>query len=716
MSAPLGPENINLGGWPFLNSAHDHGDTSIAQAPGLDLDTVKNAFAEKFVGAQGSGVSVFTRSTGPLAQVWSSLRRQPGVTMGHAIIEVVANRLLGTFIPFGSTEDAILAIKKTAILGDLVEAFTGVEDGDYDDLGTAWNTWTNNVKNTWNRIWDGAFGTTGSTGKTLSDVQTAAGAITSAANTASTNASSALSQLGSLITGLSGATIGDVVAAITSKASQLNFQTLLNNLKDGASGTTGSTGVTLSSVLAALQSQFTSLGVASSTASTANTNASTANANATTAINTAVGWITGFFNGITGQSTNPGDVSIADAQQQAASISETQAAQSAQIAQLQAQVDGSDFQGTFGTDTFDRDTTNGLGGASFWSETLLTADTGAYAYCDGRQIMMVDGPSTNAPHAYRYRCLRSDIAQTQTNYQKITITCGTVAYEVGNPASTDTPCWRIYFRMNAAETQYGFIEIGGLAKAQWGYRNGGSDTFVGSAFNCDVQSSGTNYTVVIGTTTGVRYYQLWRNNTFINQWNDSTNLVTTGPSNLGWGFGIRWGNKFAGQATPASIGSISVADNIPATIPGSSCRISRLATSNVSVVSATSPTTLPNNVFDNIDYKSNGMSANLSTGVITVDKAGTYLVEARWQLSTGLSNNNAMPLVFRNGTLYANGLRLYQGTFGGGLGTDNQSGVWLVQLEAGQSVRVGRTNSSSYNITSGGTSADTYLSVCRITP
>ena len=384
----------------------------------------------------------------------------------------------------------------------------------------------------------------------------------------------------------------------------------------------------LANIGAIAQSKITNL---VSDLTNALTQAGTANTNAGNALDTAVGWLTGFWNGVTGQNANPGDISVPDAQAQAAAISETQSAQSAAIAALQAQNDGTTFQGINGSDSFDRVTANGLGGASFWAETLLTSDTGAYTYCNGSELKMVDG-SGNSPHHYRYRCLIPGLATTLTDYQKIIITCGADQQE--QATSGNTACWRIYFRVNASEAQYGFIEIGGNNLAQWGYKNGGSDTFIGSSFSCSLPTAGTNFTVRIGTTAGVRYYELYRNGTFVNRWIDSSNLVVTGPSNRGWGFGVRWGTRFLGQATPASVGSVSIADNLPPTILGSGFRAYN--SSGTATPTVTGTQKFPSNFFNATAIKSDDLTyAPGTSNRLTISVAGWYMVKMQQQMSYG---------------------------------------------------------------------------------
>ncbi len=151
MSAPLGPENINSGAWPFMASAHGHGDTSIANLAGQDQDTVIERFKEQFIGQPGSGVSVFTSTTGPLAEVFGGLPNIAGASLPLRIISAIAGRLLGVnpaaLISGASNGDRVggvlVALQKVPILGELVQLLTDVEGGDENDL----RTWALNLLN-----------------------------------------------------------------------------------------------------------------------------------------------------------------------------------------------------------------------------------------------------------------------------------------------------------------------------------------------------------------------------------------------------------------------------------------------------------------------------------------------------------------------------------------------------------------------------------------
>lgn len=76
---------------------------------------------------------------GSTADVWAQLRR--GIPLDHALLEVIVNRLTGGLVVFPTKQDAIMALKKVPFLTDIVEAITGIEDGDENDLGTYFLNW-----------------------------------------------------------------------------------------------------------------------------------------------------------------------------------------------------------------------------------------------------------------------------------------------------------------------------------------------------------------------------------------------------------------------------------------------------------------------------------------------------------------------------------------------------------------------------------------------
>lgn len=144
MTVPNGPAGINAAGWPAIISAAGHSATSAADLKGLDQDTVVELFKEKFVGTKGSGVSVFTSNTGPLAEVFKGLPNIPGGSLPLRIVAGIAGRLLGvdplTLVSGTTNEEQITsvihALEKVPFLGEIIELLTGIEDGDPNDLAT----------------------------------------------------------------------------------------------------------------------------------------------------------------------------------------------------------------------------------------------------------------------------------------------------------------------------------------------------------------------------------------------------------------------------------------------------------------------------------------------------------------------------------------------------------------------------------------------------
>jgi hypothetical protein len=105
VSAPLGPDNINVA-WPFMKSAHAHGNSSIADLATQDQDAVVAAFKAKMLAPGGS---VFTSDTGPLADVWAGLRRVPGVSIALSIIEAIVQQAFAIGDEFNSVGAALEA-------------------------------------------------------------------------------------------------------------------------------------------------------------------------------------------------------------------------------------------------------------------------------------------------------------------------------------------------------------------------------------------------------------------------------------------------------------------------------------------------------------------------------------------------------------------------------------------------------------------------------
>lgn len=534
---------------------------------------------------------------------------------------------------------------------------------------------------------------------------------------AKSNASTAIGNFTSLFTGLSVPNIGGLITDLlgtksTASTANTNASTGLGNWTSWLSG--GSWANIAASVADFLGTKSTA-STASTNATTALGTASTANTTANNANTKAQSWIDGFYNGYRGDTAT--GLPVADAQTQAAAIAETQAALASAIAALQSEADGETFNGVSGTDTFDRVTASGAGGAGFWTESWAgNATTGIY--CDGADLRMKDSTSGVGGASVEMRCINPAFEHTLTSYQKITWTCGAISGDNPTGASSVMQHTRIKFRENDAETQYGFLEFGGNGLAQWGYRNGGSDTMVGSSFSLAEPTAGVRIVVIAGTNAGVRRYQVYRNGTFINEWNDSTTaLVAEGASNLGWGMQLFWGTWLFpttnSQHSPPSVGSMSISDNVPPVVKGNTARIYRASGTNVSFAAATSGQFVPANFFDTVDYCTPDITITFGRRM-TVTKEGTYIVVGRILMGTWGANNEGYLGLYKNGVMARRG----DGFGGSNIGNNTaywEMSTWTIYLVPGDYVDLAYVHDATQSSCRGEASGtESYFEITRI--
>lgn len=127
MTVPNGAAGINAAGWPAIVSAVGHSATSTGDKKHHDQAAVVEMFKEKFVGTAGSGISVFTSPTGPLAQALHGLPLE-GQPIFVRIIAAIAGRILGvdpdTLVsgdtPLEKMLSVIHAIEQVPLIGDIV--------------------------------------------------------------------------------------------------------------------------------------------------------------------------------------------------------------------------------------------------------------------------------------------------------------------------------------------------------------------------------------------------------------------------------------------------------------------------------------------------------------------------------------------------------------------------------------------------------------------
>lgn len=137
MTTPSGPSGFAAAGrWGITGGGL--GDSPAALV-GRTREVVEDALKAQYIGD-----TVFASGDGPLAKVFHGLPDIPGAPLLVRVVAAIGGRLLGvdpaTLVPSGTPGEqmagALALLQKVPILGDLIEAITGIEDGDLNDLGT----------------------------------------------------------------------------------------------------------------------------------------------------------------------------------------------------------------------------------------------------------------------------------------------------------------------------------------------------------------------------------------------------------------------------------------------------------------------------------------------------------------------------------------------------------------------------------------------------
>ncbi|UXE03185.1 minor tail protein [Mycobacterium phage Nikao] len=382
----------------------------------------------------------------------------------------------------------------------------------------------------------------------------------------------------------------------------------------------------------------------------------------------------GWWRALTGKSRT--QVTADETAEQLAALAAAQVANSIAIAELQAYQDNG-YSGLSGMDDFEREVDWGLGDL-YWAVTNEYGGTtnNGYVRIRNGQVEWVD--QGNDACSYRFRCIRPDIAHTETDFQRVTLVVGTISAEPHFITDSTTQHSRIYVRMSDDETRYVFVEFGGLDKAQFGYRNGGNEVMVGSVFNCPRGSVGGTFTLEAGTAGGVRVFRLLWNNRPLSGgvWSDVNNVTALGEDCRGWGFGMAAGSRLGiAQTTPNAYGAVTVTDNIPAPVVGSGCRVYRSSTSSDGH-SINSTTKFHNNFFDYVDVCSRDVVYNPADNCsITINSTGFYMFYAcvPWNGDdTELSVARGL-ILYRNGQPVADLMRHWPG------GSGEMRGAWAAR-------------------------------------
>ncbi|QBI96261.1 minor tail protein [Mycobacterium phage Patt] len=415
------------------------------------------------------------------------------------------------------------------------------------------------------------------------------------------------------------------------------------------------------------------------------------------------------------------DVSLADPTEQIAELASTTAAHSSAIAQLMANQDGDANQGVVGGDDFERVAVGNLGGG--WAEFYaLGSGNGYYDISNGHEAVWHDqGANTNTG-----TFVRTDPAdeRTETDYQRITFVVGTVAGEQPLPfIGTGGQHIRLWARVNDDADTVGitdgvFIEVGGASLAQFGYRKAGTTTMVGSTVSC-TWGVGTQFTIDAGTADGVEHFRFSKNGSPILAWEDSSGVTSCGENFRRWGWEGQAQARGLGQGTPSSCARITIADNTPTAVYGTTMRVFRTNTSGVSCpqYSGQEGTPLPANVFDSIAYKSADLDWNPATNTVTfnTEKPATYHVQCRIEFSSALGLGAYLLVLYKNGVVWSyNMSEQYPLGFGFSDPRTTIIGDFTVYAEPGDTIRMYRINTDAKNIVGGFGGAVTFLNVAKM--
>lgn len=138
MTLPGGIENVNIpDGLPellFPMSPPTVGTQHLSRGYDLTEENVRDGLKQEKV-LNNPGINI------PLAAVSTGLGLRPGIPLMHALLEKLAQRLLGVTTEWATLEGVVQAVGEVPFWGTLAEILTGIEDGNKEDIGT----WVNNL-------------------------------------------------------------------------------------------------------------------------------------------------------------------------------------------------------------------------------------------------------------------------------------------------------------------------------------------------------------------------------------------------------------------------------------------------------------------------------------------------------------------------------------------------------------------------------------------
>lgn len=360
---------------------------------------------------------------------------------------------------------------------------------------------------------------------------------------------------------------------------------------------------------------------------------------------------TGIWNSITGQTADASNpVTTAASTAQLAELAATTAANAAAINQLQSDADASNNNGMSGGDDFERVSSTDLG--TGWLQTYSAGALGKMATPNGHDASWIDNGNGDEGCA----AIRTDPADkvTLTDYQAIRLTIGSPTAEAGAgwPYNYGYGSNTIIGRANADGTIYVGAVISGSSAALFN-NNGSTETALGSSVST-TQAPGVTFILECGTTGTINRYRLLRNGAVILNYLDSGGITQIGPNYRGWGFGMSAQHRGSSQSSPGAVSKITVSDNFPSTVSGTTFRAYRGSTS--AVTKTGNDNVLPANCMDTVEYISGDLSWDATNQKITVQKAGTYIIGMRIRCDNVIAINETWtPLLYRQGALHSRG-------------------------------------------------------------
>lgn len=380
----------------------------------------------------------------------------------------------------------------------------------------------------------------------------------------------------------------------------------------------------------------------------------------------------------------------------------------ARIADLEAAITGGNNYATTASDDFNREAV-GLG--PDWAAVESGTTT------DGRIITNGDHLAWDPSGSNDHKVLARFLPQRPgTDYQRVQTLLATTP-ETG---TSFYPQFYLIARANDALTDYVFLAgdrdgvnlgycVGGVEHT-WQRLTGGTIIFSYKPVAGDL------WELQAGTTNSPYEFRVRRNNTTIISFTDTSQDSALGSSHRNWGLGQHARKRGSRQGLPPSLAIWTGADNAPSQLIGSVFSAYRQSGSSVTFSSG-SNLNFPNNTYDTVEYISDDLSWNMTTGELTVSRAGMYIVESRVEFDSAIGINMA----FMQGIKVNGGIRklghagaAQAGLFNTSDGGRNWHDTWLIYLKPGDVLRMAYGGSLSKSAIGVADGSYTFLSVSRV--